>query len=139
MCYALDCQEIWCDRSWLKAKDTGLKGRVKSTYDAMALDLKKQIQNKEVTINKLEEKLSITFVDRILFESGRTKITPQGKKILKKVGDILKNVEGRRIQVVGHTDNKPILPEYRYRIPSIGSYLPFELQLLFDSYKKISG
>ena len=44
MCYALDCQEIWCDRSWLKAKDTGLKGRVKSTYDAMVLDLKKQIQ-----------------------------------------------------------------------------------------------
>jgi chemotaxis protein MotB len=57
-------------------------------------------------------------VNRILFESGRTKITPQGKKILKKVGDILKNVEGKRIQVVGHTDNKPILPEYRYRIPS---------------------
>ena len=92
--------------------------QMKSTYDAMVSDLKKQIQNKEVTIDKLEDKLSITFVDQILFESGRTKITPQGIEILKKVGDILKNVEGKRIQVVGHTDNKPILPEYQYRFPS---------------------
>jgi chemotaxis protein MotB len=94
------------------------KDQMRSTYDAMVSELKEQIQRKEVTIKKLKEKLSIVFVDRILFESGKAKITSKGKEILKRVGDILKNVEGKRIQVVGHTDNRPILPEYRYKIPS---------------------
>jgi chemotaxis protein MotB len=57
-------------------------------------------------------------VDRILFEFGKATITPEGKKILKKVGEILKNVQGKQIRIVGHTDNIPIMPEYRYKFPS---------------------
>jgi chemotaxis protein MotB len=30
----------------------------------------------------------------------------------------LKNVAGKQIRVVGHTDNKAILPEYRNKFPS---------------------
>lgn len=93
-------------------------GEVKSTYDAMVKDLKNQIQNKEVTISALEEKLSITFVDRILFEFGKATISPQGEEILAKVGGILKNVSAKRVRIIGHTDNKPIHPDYRYRFPS---------------------
>lgn len=94
------------------------KGQLKSTYEALISDLKKQIENQEVTIKAFQEKISVTFVDRILFEFGKATITPEGEKILKKVGEILKNVQRKQIQVVGHTDNIPIMPEYRYKFPS---------------------
>lgn len=94
------------------------KGQLKSTYEALISDLKKQIENQEVTIKAFQEKISVTFVDRILFEFGKATITPEGEKILKKVGEILKNVQGKQIRVVGHTDNIPIMPEYRYKFPS---------------------
>ena len=101
-----------------KALTEAKKGQLKSTYEALISDLKKQIENQEVTIKAFKEKISVTFVDRILFEFGKATITPEGGKILKKVGEILKNVQGKQIRVAGHTDNIPIMPEYRYRFQS---------------------
>ena len=92
--------------------------QTKSTYEALISDLKQQIEEKEVTIKAFEEKISVTFVDRILFDFGKASISPEGKTILKKVGEILKNVRGRQIRVLGHTDNIPILPEYQHRFAS---------------------
>jgi len=107
--------------SELQGQETQLKTKIdqlKSTHDAILAELKDQIQNKEVTIEELEEKLSVTFMDRVLFKSGRATITLEGREILRRVGDILKNVTDKQIRVVGHTDNKAILPEYRNRYPS---------------------
>ena len=93
-------------------------GQLKSTYEALVSDLKNQIENQEVAIKTFKEEISVTFVDRILFEFGRAKITPGGRKILGKIGDTLKNVKGKQIRVVGHTDNVPISPGYHYKFPS---------------------
>ena len=92
--------------------------QLQTTHNAIVSELRNQIDNKEVTIKNLEEKLSISFVDRILFKFGQVSITPKGRKILGKVGEILKNVRGRQIRVVGHTDKIPITHEYRDRFPS---------------------
>ncbi len=92
--------------------------RMKSTYASIVNGLKEQIENKEVIISKLEEKLSVIFVNRILFQSGKTTVTPKGKEILTKVGQILRSVKSKKIRVEGHTDNKPILPEYQHKFPS---------------------
>ena len=91
---------------------------LKSTYDSLILDLKKQLKNKEMTIGEFKEKLSISFVDRVLFDFGEASITPEGRSILTRVGEILKNVHGMQIRVVGHTDNIPIRREYLYKFPS---------------------
>ena len=91
---------------------------LKSTHDAMVSDLKSEILNKQVTLQELEEKLSITFVDRILFEFGKADITPKGKVLLRKVGEALASVGAKKIRVVGHTDNKLILPEHRVKFSS---------------------
>jgi len=103
----------------------GEKGQLKikmekfqSTHNAIVSELKNQIQNKEVTIRELEDKLSITFVDRVLFQFGKATITREGEELLTKVGNILKNVQDGRIRVIGHTDNIPIMDEYRYKFPS---------------------
>jgi chemotaxis protein MotB len=92
--------------------------QLKTTYENLVSDLKKQIENQEVTIKTFEEKISVTFVDRILFEFGKAKISPKGKKILAKIGNTLKNVQGKQIRVVGHTDDVPISPGFHYKFPT---------------------
>ena len=92
--------------------------RLQTTYDALIADLKEQIEKREVTIEAFEERISVSFVDRILFDFGKETITPEGREVLEKVGGILKDVQGRRIRVIGHTDDVPIVPQYRYRFPS---------------------
>ncbi|MCJ7594477.1 MAG: OmpA family protein, partial [Desulfobacterales bacterium] len=91
---------------------------LKNAQAVMVSRLESQIQNKEVMISNLQEKLSITFVDRILFEFGKAVINPEGIGVLAQVGDVLKKVKAKRIQVIGHTDDRPIAPNYRYRYPS---------------------
>ena len=93
-------------------------GQLKSTYEALVSDLKEQIDKQEVTIKRFEEKISVSFIDRILFAFGRATISPQGEEILQKVGETLEAVKGKKIRVVGHTDDRPIHPEYYYKFPS---------------------
>jgi chemotaxis protein MotB len=92
--------------------------QMKSTYDTLVSDLKDQIQKQEVTIKEFQESLSLNFIDRILFEFGKADLTPEGEKILKKVGEALKNIKGKKIRVTGHTDNVPIRPDFMYKFPS---------------------
>jgi chemotaxis protein MotB len=89
-------------------------GQMQTTYDGLVDDLKKQIQNQEVTIDKFQKKISVSFVDRILFKTGKATITREGAKVLRKVGKTLKNVKGKKIRVVGHTDNVAIISKSRY-------------------------
>jgi len=92
--------------------------QMKATHDKLVSDLKDQIQKQEVTIKESQESLSLNFVDRILFEFGKADLTPAGEKILKKVGEALNNIKGKKIRVTGHTDNVPIHPDYVHQFPS---------------------
>lgn len=92
--------------------------QMKSTYEALAFDLKEQIQKQEVTIKEFQKELSVSFVDRILFDFGKATLTKEGEKILKKVGEVLKKIKEKRIRIIGHTDNIPIRPDYQYKFPT---------------------
>ena len=91
---------------------------MKNTYDRLLSDLKKQLMAKDMTVKQFKKRLTITFVDRILFDFARTDIRPKGKEALSKVGDILKTVKGSQIRVIGHTDNVPISPKFQNRFPT---------------------
>lgn len=91
---------------------------LRSTYNSLMSELKRQVKDKEMTIREFEEMLSITFVDRVLFDFGKATVTSEGRKVLAKVGEVLRDAQGMKIRVVGHTDNVPIRREYRYRFPS---------------------
>lgn len=93
-------------------------GRLKSTYKKLVSDLHDQLKNYEVAIRTYRERISITFVDRILFDSGKADINAQGRRILKKVGETLREVKDRQIRIVGHTDDVPIMKQYRYKFPT---------------------
>jgi chemotaxis protein MotB len=60
----------------------------------------------------------MTMVDKIIFPSGSTDISKDGKLVLDKVISILKDIKDKRIQVEGHTDNVPIVSALKKRYPT---------------------
>lgn len=71
--------------------------------------LKKEIEEKEVKLEIAERGLVITFVNEVLFDSGRAKIKPEASPVLDKVTQVLsEKVPERDIGIEGHTDNEPI-------------------------------
>ncbi len=46
--------------------------------------------------------------DNILFDPGKTDLKKEGQEAIAQVTSILNGIEGRKFQVAGHTDNKPI-------------------------------
>ena len=98
-------------------KDASIKA-LKSTYDALLIDLKNEIQAKDITVNQFEEKLRIRLVNRVLFAEGSARITPEGRRILGQLGQILKKVKDKYIYIVGHTDDVPISSNLIEKFPS---------------------
>jgi len=100
-----------------KAKEQEID-RLKATYDTLMADMKAEIEQGQVTITKLADRLSVSMVDRILFPSGEADITPAGLKVLQRVGNVLKNAENKVIRVEGHTDNVNISEKLTYKFPT---------------------
>ncbi len=92
--------------------------RLKFTHDELVTNLKKEIENGQIKITRLADRLSVSMVDRILFPSGEEDITPAGLKILERVGKILKNTKNKTIRVEGHTDNVAIKPPLQEKFPT---------------------
>ena len=91
---------------------------LKSTYDALVNELHTNIKSKEATIRECEEKLAVSFVDGILFTPARANISPEGRNILKKTGNILKKIRHGMIRIAGHTDDKPIKSRFQKQFPT---------------------
>ena len=69
----------------------------------------RSISNKEVNLKMEKKGLVITFVARVLFNSGKSKLKKDSLPILNKVIGILKDsVPNNNIGIEGYTDNQPI-------------------------------
>jgi len=116
-----EIEEVHHQLSDLKGQKALAESKIdnlKSTYEALISDLNKQVENREVTIRAFEEKISVTFVDSVLFDLGKATITEEGRRNLKGVGDILKKVQSKQIRIIGHTDNISIQSKYHYKFPT---------------------
>ncbi|MDP2168454.1 MAG: OmpA family protein [Thermodesulfovibrionales bacterium] len=97
-----------------KEKETAIAEKEKTlaeftkTHDSLMSEMKSEIEKGEMTITQLKDKLTLSMVDKILFDSGSAEIKKGGKKVLDRVGAILKKVADKQIKVEGHTDNVPI-------------------------------
>ncbi len=80
--------------------------------------LKEQIAQKDVKIEEIEGKLRVTFVDKILFDSGSTKIKDRGKEVLLTLVESFGADTDQTIVVEGHTDDVVIGYPLRERFPS---------------------
>lgn len=82
----------------------------KATQSRLIAALQQEIKAGDVKVSRLRDRLKVELVDRILFDSGKTEIKPQGHKTLDKVADILKETTDKKILVTGYTDDVPIGP-----------------------------
>jgi chemotaxis protein MotB len=80
--------------------------------------LKEQIAQKDIKLEEIEGKLKVTFVDKILFDSGSVMIKPKGQEVLLKLADSFRDNEDQNIVVEGHTDNVQIGSALLDRFPT---------------------
>lgn len=77
--------------------------------------MRAELESKDVTISKLQGKLTVNILDRILFDSGEAVLKPDGETVLNKIAAILAQHPELKIHVIGHTDNVPIRASARSR------------------------
>jgi len=71
------------------------------TRREIEFSLKEQIAQKDVKIEEIEGKLRVTFVDKILFDSGSTKIKDRGEEVLLTLAESLGADTAKTIVVEG--------------------------------------
>ncbi len=81
-------------------------------------EMRQQLESKDVTISKLQGKLTVSIVDRIMFDSGEAILKPDGAAVMQKIADLLTSHPELKIHVIGHTDNVPIRPTAQSRFAS---------------------
>ena len=80
--------------------------------------LKEQIAQKDIKLEEIEGKLKVTFVDKILFDSGSVMIKPKGQEVILKLADSFRDNKDQNIGVEGHTDDVQIGAALLDRFPT---------------------
>ena len=78
------------------------------TRQSLESEMRNALESKDVTISRLQGKLTVNILDRVLFDSGEADLKPDGAAVLRKVADLLQQHTNLQVHVVGHTDNVPI-------------------------------
>ena len=81
-------------------------------------EMRTDLESKDVAISKLQGKLTVTIVDRVMFDSGEAILKPDGAAVMQKIADLLSGHPALKIHVIGHTDNVPIRPSAQSRFSS---------------------
>ncbi len=95
-----------------------LEQKVAGTYESLVSELKKEIEEKDVILEKFKDQLSISILGKVLFPAGSVRITSGGESFLAKLALSLNKVQDKMIYVVGHTDDKGIRSRYTYKFPT---------------------
>lgn len=87
-------------------------------YEQLNQQLQAEVNADQVKIQQLQDRLKVTILNEILFPEGGWEINQKGRETLNKIIPVLTNLQGKRVEVNGYTDNVPIAPEFRWRFPS---------------------
>ena len=109
--------ELEKERSVAEQKDKEISD-LEKTRKEIETSLKEQIAQKNIKIEEFEGKLKVTFVDKILFDSGSVKIKPKGREVLLTLADSFKDNKEQSIVVEGHTDDVQIGLALQDRFPT---------------------
>lgn len=90
----------------------------KGQYENLLSQLQQEVQQGELQITQYKNMLSVDVAEQIFFDSGSAKLKATGKKVLKKVGDVLNQYSDKMIRVVGHTDNVPVGKAFQNVFPT---------------------
>jgi chemotaxis protein MotB len=109
--------ELEKERSVVQQKEKKISD-LERTRAEIETSLKEQIAQKNIKIEEIEGKLKVTFVDKILFDSGSVKIKPKGREVILTLADSFKDKKGQSIVVEGHTDDVQIGSALQDRFPT---------------------
>jgi chemotaxis protein MotB len=90
---------------------------LRGSYDQLVNDLKAELDSGKVQIERLRGGIRLSVADEVLFESGSAEIDSEGREVLEKVAAQVKSSPDR-VEVVGHTDDKPIRSRLMSRYPT---------------------
>ena len=103
----------------IKEKDAELNRLHKESQEQIEslnsenLEIKKRFEHEvketQVRLKEVEGKMVISFIDKILFDSGKADVKGSAKNALHEVANIIKNFPNRQVVIEGHTDSDPIL------------------------------
>jgi len=91
---------------------------LRSTQDELVSELKNEIADKTVQVQRIRDQLRVDLVDEVLFDSGEASLKPAGIAVFGKIGAVLAKATDRRVEVQGHTDNVPITGALAKRFPT---------------------
>ncbi len=103
--------EVTASRDSLQAQAAALseqKGAAEATsaeYASLAGSLQEEIQNGQIEISELRERMTVKLKDKILFPSGSAKLSREGKAALEVVAGVFKDLQGKNVLVAGFTDD----------------------------------
>ncbi|MEZ4382555.1 MAG: OmpA family protein [Nannocystaceae bacterium] len=84
-------------------------------YRDVLMRFKSLIEAGKLNVKIVDGRMVLALPMDILFDTGKAKLSDEGKAALVEVGQILATIPKREFQVEGHTDNVPI---YNERFPS---------------------
>jgi chemotaxis protein MotB len=94
------------------------KEQVANMARGLEEEMRADLESKDVTISRLQGKLTVSILDRVMFDSGEAILKPGGETVMRKIGTLLTEHPELKIHVIGHTDNVPIRPEAHSRFMS---------------------
>ena len=94
------------------------KEQVSKSSKSLEDEMRSQLESRDVTISKLQGRLTVNIVDRVMFDSGEAVLKPDGEVVMRKIAQILQEHPQLAIHVIGHTDNVPIRQTAQSRFAS---------------------
>jgi chemotaxis protein MotB len=92
--------------------------RLDTAIAELSRSFEADIARGDITIQKTQDRLTITMGERVLFDSGQAQLKAGGFGALKHVSEILRSYSDKQIRVEGHTDNVPIGAKLKERFPT---------------------
>jgi chemotaxis protein MotB len=91
--------------------------RAEATQEELVAELEDEIARGQIQVARLRGELRVDLVDEILFDSGAAEVKPEGREVLRRIGEVLSRTD-KRVRVQGHTDDVPIRGQLAARYPT---------------------
>lgn len=92
--------------------------KLKGAYEELMGELEARLSSGDVSISRKGDKIYVSLLERIMFDSGRAEIKEEGVKVLEKIAEIINQYEDQEVIVEGHTDDTPIGPSLQKIYPT---------------------
>ncbi|MDH5492699.1 MAG: OmpA family protein, partial [Myxococcales bacterium] len=92
--------------------------RLQVAHDELADTLAGDIARGDVTLRNENGLLAVDLADQILFPPGSAELSERGREVIRRVAPSLARVEGRIVEVGGHTDDRNLSGESLERFPT---------------------